>query len=330
MTENRDPSSEQREDAALRWLQARRRPVMSTAAQAEFEAWLADPANRAALEEAERLWGEIEPLRPHYQRETAPAAHDRRGALGRIAASVAGIAVLGAGGYALLGGAVQSSTEATGIGEQRTLNLADGSVLNLDAMTRVRVRLSAARRELVVEEGRIDIAVAHDKDRPFFVQAGTRRVRVIGTQFTVAFLGGNAELAVREGIVALSRADSGGGASWAGDQFTLRAGEAANWTATSLTPVHAVPLDRIGEWRQRILSFDRASLREIAQQLGRYYPGRFDIDPQLAGERLTLRLEILDRERTLSLLAGLVGADVQSTADGVRLSPQVRKTRTRP
>lgn len=55
---------------------------------------------------------------------------------------------------------------------------------------------------VVLEQGHVDCAVAHDEDQPpLVVQAGDVRVEVVGTSFSVMRRGGSARVDVREGVV---------------------------------------------------------------------------------------------------------------------------------
>lgn len=55
---------------------------------------------------------------------------------------------------------------------------------------------------VVLEQGRVDCAVAHDEDQPpLVVQAGDVRVEVVGTSFSVMRRGSSAQVEVREGVV---------------------------------------------------------------------------------------------------------------------------------
>ena len=76
-----------------------------------------------------------------------------------------------------------SRTYSTGIGEQRTIQLVDGSTVELNARSRVKVRLTEHRRDVALIEGQALFRVAKDKQRPFVVRAGDAPVRAVGTEF---------------------------------------------------------------------------------------------------------------------------------------------------
>src|SRR5690606_22645584 len=104
---------------------------------------------------------------------------------GRLAWA-AGVAV------ALLGGAVLwntfygGTTYSTGIGEQHSVTLADGSVLQLNASSKVRAHFSGRQRSVELVEGQALFQVATDTERPFIVSIGDTHVRAVGTQFDIS------------------------------------------------------------------------------------------------------------------------------------------------
>jgi transmembrane sensor len=71
----------------------------------------------------------------------------------------------------------------TDIGERRTLTLADGSSIDLNARSKVRVRFSNAERDVELLQGQALFEVAKDKARPFVVTAGeTQRSRTMSNR----------------------------------------------------------------------------------------------------------------------------------------------------
>lgn len=72
----------------------------------------------------------------------------------------------------------------TVIGEQRTLNLQDGTRIELNTSTRLIVRYDKSTRLVELKSGEAYFSVAHEY-RPFVVIAGDRKVIAVGTSFTV-------------------------------------------------------------------------------------------------------------------------------------------------
>ena len=93
---------------------------------------------------------------------------------------------------------------ATAVGEQRTITLADGSTVQLNSHSRVRVRFTDAQRTVDLDEGQALFHVAKNAARPFIVRSEGARVRAVGTQFDVDLTPAATIVTVVEGRVAVS------------------------------------------------------------------------------------------------------------------------------
>jgi transmembrane sensor len=92
----------------------------------------------------------------------------------------------------------------TGVGEQRSLTLADGSTVDLNSRTRIRVRYTARERHVDLLEGQALFHVAKNDTLPFIVQSQHTQVRAVGTQFDVYRKDGGTIVTVIEGRVAVT------------------------------------------------------------------------------------------------------------------------------
>lgn len=95
---------------------------------------------------------------------------------------------------------------ATQIGEQRSITLEDGSSVELNSRSRIRVRFTDAERSVDLLEGQALFTVAKNPARPFIVATGDTRVRAVGTQFDVYRKSAGTVVTVIEGRVAVSPA----------------------------------------------------------------------------------------------------------------------------
>ena len=89
-------------------------------------------------------------------------------------------------------------------GEQKTINLADGSVMHLNSATRVTVSFDDKFRHVELETGEALFDVAKDPDRKFVVSSDKGAVEAIGTLFNVNLLGSFLIVTVAEGKVLVS------------------------------------------------------------------------------------------------------------------------------
>jgi len=91
----------------------------------------------------------------------------------------------------------------TDIGERRSITLADGSTVDLNARSRLRIEFTKGERRVVLLEGQALFQVSKDKNRPFIVSSGNATVRAVGTQFDVYRKPNGTTVTVLEGRVAV-------------------------------------------------------------------------------------------------------------------------------
>jgi len=295
---------------AARWFAVQRRNVMTVHERESLDHWLADPANRAALAQMERSWeiaGRLASQAAAAPPLPPPApAFTRRAALraaGGLAASVT-VGVIAAESRLLSSWGWDGEVE-TGVGEQREITLADGSVIHLNVMSRVRWRLTETERQVALEAGDALFTVSRNAERPFTVRAAGTSVRVLGTVFSVSVRDQAGGVAVREGHVAVTPA-------LAAEPVQLLAGQGVRFGRHGADKVAAVAPDQVGEWSDHFVTFDQAELGEVARELGRYFPLKVRIDPpEAATRRVTLRLKLHDQNSTLDLLSQLLEARIE-------------------
>jgi transmembrane sensor len=98
---------------------------------------------------------------------------------------------------------------ATALGEQRSIQFEDGSTVELNSRSKIRVKYSKRERDVELVEGQALFHVAHDASRPFIVAVGATRVRAVGTQFDVYKKSSGTVVTVVEGRVAVYSAPPG-------------------------------------------------------------------------------------------------------------------------
>lgn len=124
-------------------------------------------------------------------------------------AIAAGVAVAGGWWLAASRNAF-AQTYATTAGGYERVTLPDGSVIALNANSRVDVRYSSAERRVSLIGGEAQFNVTKNKQRPFIVGVGGISVRAVGTAFNVRMEPGEVEVLVTEGRVQVERTSSHG------------------------------------------------------------------------------------------------------------------------
>jgi transmembrane sensor len=298
--------AEERELAeASAWLARLQREDVSEQDGLDFEAWLeATPGNRDAYTQALAVWHEFELAAPQVQDELA--AGQRRGVV-----VLRGAATrrwwMGAGGAAIAAGlavavlpgilAQQATAEtyATGKGERKRVTLADGSIVDLNAETRLAVTYERKARKVVLGEGEAIFDVAHDADRPFTVTAPNREVRVLGTQFDVRSRQGELTVTVARGKVQVRPMS----AATQGRLFLLTPGQRLEVASSGREQLVAVDPQEVFSWRSGRLIYRGEPLANVVADLNRQYVEQIEIsDPELGRMPIT-GVIVLDDQPTV-------------------------------
>lgn len=213
-----------------------------------------------------------------------PVVQKRSVARWSLAAAVACIAV--AAGMLMPG--LRGQVIQTDRGERREVALADGSVVQIDPETRLRVKLQDHSRQIFLETGRALFRVAKNPARPFLVHADATTVRAVGTAFGVERRKQGVVVTVAEGKVAvqgalpidLSSASSSppGLVLVANEQVTLQ-------PATPAPQIRTVDSKRALAWADGRLVFEDTPVAEVVAQFNRYNK----IQIQVQDERLARR-----------------------------------------
>jgi transmembrane sensor len=154
-----------------------------------------------------------------------------------------------------------------GIGEQRVIALEDGSQIDLNARSRLRVRFTDGERSVDLISGQALFRVAKDKTRPFVVRSGDTSVRAVGTQFDVYRKPAGTIVTVVEGSVAVAPTKA---PALVGNVAVLTAGQQIVVTSSTLPEPRFADIAIATAWTQQRLAFSRAPLAEVVEEFNRY------------------------------------------------------------
>jgi transmembrane sensor len=313
------------EAAAWAW----RMDAASSADREAFEAWLCvDPRHRRAFDDVSQVWnaldglGESRGARSAAEIREPGSSHWQKYGWAAAAALVIAIA---AALWSPKGH--DSQTFATAVGQERSVTLADGSVVALNTNTLIETRLKARSREVYLRHGEAHFQVAHDGSRPFLVHAGDTVVRAVGTQFEVRVLADRqVDVVVNEGRVEVSVATSTDADHKAAVHRTapgavraLRAGQQLSTVGGdyTVTPVSSQQLSSALAWREGAIIFDGASLAEAVTEIQRYTDARIVVsDPLTAQMRVGGRFRTGDIQEFLDALQAALPVSIRRGADG--------------
>jgi len=172
------------------------------------------------------------------------------------------------------------------VGERKTVELADGSSVTLNAASRISVAFSERERRVSLRHGEIYLDVATEAERPFNVAVGSHSISVIGTAFNVRYRTGPARVTVDEGRVRVAAAEEHEGLPPA--DALAKPVELGVAQQLFLEP-GAVPIELSDEelanrsaWREGWLYFDDQSLKAVVDELSLHVDERIVITSRRA------------------------------------------------
>ncbi len=271
---------------ASAWLARLQRDGIGEADGLAFDAWLeASSEHGAAYRAVLAAWQAFEAcpdevmaeLAAESRRATRRPVATRRWLIGggmAMAATLAAVAVL-----PQLPGSASVQTYTTAKGQHQRVALADGSVVDLNADSRLTVRFTRRERQVELGDGQAIFDVAHDEGRPFTVEASGRAVRVLGTQFDVRNRSGDVTVTVARGRVQVRPFAS----SEAGQAFALSPGQRLAIGRTGVAKLTGVdPQEALG-WRAGRLVYRGEPLAEVVADLNHQFVEQIEVtDPALA------------------------------------------------
>ncbi len=210
----------------------------------------------------------------------------------------------------------------TEVGEQRTVRLADGSTVQLNTRSRVRVKFTDDSRELELLAGQALFNVARDPTRPFVVSSGITRMRAVGTRFDVHLRDGATVVTVLEGRVVVSDEAAGKADRWlsASRAVELSAGERITVGPQVQPAVVQADLASAAAWTQGRLVFDAAPLSEVVAEFNRYNAATIVVDEALREFRISGSFGSSDPQALLEFLRTQTGILIDEAPAGIRIT----------
>ena len=291
------PVSAQVLDAAIAWQLSL--DSGSPVEREEFAKW------HAAHEEHARAWRQLGMLDQRFSVASGPARaallQSREGIRRRVRKLGSGLAsIVAVFGLALFAGErylpidYWLADQRTATGEQRTIRLDDGTLINLNTHSAVDVRFDDKQRRVILQEGEILIETGHGDARPFIVETREGRMRALGTRFLVKREEQGTRLSVLQSAVAAHPLSSP-------EEQVLREGQQMLIRSDGLGPIVALNLGA-DAWTRGMLVVDNARLEDLVREIGRYRPGLLGVAPEVADLRITGSFPLQNTDLALSAL----------------------------
>jgi transmembrane sensor len=265
----------------------------------EFAKW------HAAHEEHARAWRQLGMLDQRFSVASGPARtallQSREGIRRRVrklgsgmasVVAVIGLTLFAADRYLPLDYWLADQRTATG--EQRTIRLADGTLINLNTHSAVDVRFDEKQRLVVLQEGEILVETGHGDARPFIVETREGSMRALGTRFLVKREEQGTRLSVLQSAVAAHPESSP-------EEQILRAGQQMLIRSDGLGPIVALN-PGADAWTRGMLVVDNARLEDLVREIGRYRQGHLGVAPEVADLRITGSFPLQNTDLALNAL----------------------------
>jgi ferric-dicitrate binding protein FerR (iron transport regulator) len=190
-----------------------------------------------------------------------------RGNFSRILAAAAAIAIIIAAFFYINNpSSSQFQTIQTAENEIRQIDLPDGSKVWANQFSKISYSDFKGENRMVKMEGEAFFEVVPNAAKPFIVESGDVKVKVLGTAFNVVNTPGNKSIEVREGKVEVRLRSSN-------QVFIL---EKSDRLVLESTKSYEAVLDKgktenIGGWKSNALVFDNSPLSEVVAQIEHQY-----------------------------------------------------------
>lgn len=304
----------------------------------EFAQWLnADPRHATAYTSFSEAWTAFDALADFQEAEPAvsvPARSGRKWTWGLAAAAAVAIGLT----FWVVRREPLSFAETvqTEVGGLQTLDLPDGSVVQLNTATEVEVAYTPLERRIRLRHGEAHFTVAKNPNRPFLVTAGQLTVRAVGTAFNIRIDPTKVEILVTDGKVRVGEVATDTNVTMParssleksgpneptfltmGERFILTTPRTVSSVVPAPSVVHVASpdIDRALAWQSKRLIFTESTLAEAVAEFNRYNKHQLVIvDPRLADQLFGGTFEPGGYEVFVRLLEKSFGVTAETQGD---------------
>ena len=285
MTTSSKRSQRKIQQQAIIWLMRIKSCDCQETEKHEFTKWLQNPEHQLAYSEVEKFWQQLDDLGSVAEQQVQAARQyyllqrNKNKSRSHLTIFSTVFAITLAGLLVLTPQArywIYSDYYQTVKGERRSLQLSDGSHVELNTDTQLRISYAFWQRTVWLEHGEAWFDVAHNDKQPFEVIAGEKSIRDIGTQFNVYREGKRINVAIQEGEVAIfSDHDP--------KILNLSAGmQTSSSDSGQFSKIETSDTITMTAWLSGLLIFKKQPLQVVLQQLNRYHNVTVSVtDPSL-------------------------------------------------
>lgn len=279
----------------------------------ELAAWLAaDPRHAQAFADLQKWWAASATLLAQPSPPTIhPQVLSRRRFVGFGIAACTALLATSATTLWLKGAGSPFADLRTAVGERRTMQLPDGSTVELAGNTALNLDFSASRRSVELIRGEAFFHVVPDASGELAITTEAGRVLAREGEFCLSCDGANAMLTVSRNSVQVITPNQ---------QTELGEGLSLRFSATQTGTIQRAELDQVLAWRNGRLVFFDTPLLTVVNELQRWREGKIFIpDPQLAARRVSLILNLNRPDQMLDVLSKALAVRMTQYTDLVTL-----------
>lgn len=336
MDNTRASQKEQLRQEAARWVVVLTGAACDDEQRKAFETWRSQgPMQMLAFERALAAWerfGRLASLRPSTpsvdpdllapssgmlvpdqsrSQDHSPEVRTWRRGVAQVAAVILILVC------ALVSWPRQTIAYETDIGEHRTIRLQDGSKIELNTNSKIRVRLKDNLRQVSLEKGEALFTVAHDATRPFVVIAGEARLRALGTVFNVRRKADAVQVTVVDGTVQIEAAAQGKGKEQIASMLTRDVSGTISDAGNTAQTLSGEQVNQLLSWRIGLLEFRSESLSAAVEEINRYNLRQLKIlDPAIADIRIGGYFQTDNLDAFVEFLTTSLPVDASKNAQG--------------
>ncbi|WP_136478193.1 FecR domain-containing protein [Pseudomonas sp. DG56-2] len=296
---------QQHVDQAIEWLVKLRFDTPTVQTNQRFQRWLEQPEHAQAWQRVAQMSDEITSLPASLARNTLQTT-ERRRISRRDSLKLLGLLTvassLGWINRNRLGLSPLLADNHTGTGEQRTLDIQDGSQIKLNTDSAIDLHFNPHQRLLTLVRGEIIVDVsndtAHGNARPFRIQTRDGYLETRDSHLLVRENSNGMLLAIKRGEVKMYP----GAASASNVPRIVYPGETLLFDAQGQVRQALTHSDPWG-WSDGVLSVQQMPLGEFVTELGRYRPGLLRCADEVAALKVSGTYQLANTDQILNLIA---------------------------
>ncbi|MDP1664311.1 MAG: FecR family protein [Methylobacter sp.] len=315
MTDTYDTSSGSVHELAVFWVTRLHSGDCTDQERHDFEVWLAQSeAHRIAHQDVAAFWEGLSRIEPLAAPQLAAArAYLRKTRQSRRALTkkrLAGIlSLILITGFSPFGWTwLSTDIYRTAKGESTSIELSDGSRIDLNTDTELSVQYTWTARSVKLERGEALFSVVHNPEKPFEVSAAGGRIQDIGTRFNIYRQADRVSVTVLEGEVSVASSQSS-------TTQNLIPGQQISYDSTGQTSaISPIDIDAATAWQKGQLVFKGQPLNSVLEQLGRYHDTSLQVpDSRLQSLKVSGVFPTNNLSLALNTIAGALPIKVSQT-----------------